>query len=112
MWYNQIKMFHLIILVQIQTVIFNASTSFTEVHKNQSIIDKRYRYYRHSPPGTDSSAMKLSISSCALSKEDKVLNFVNQSSDKFINGTSPNLLFEIKRLREKIQIKVKLEILT
>ena len=56
--------------------------------------------------------MKLSISSCALSKEDKVLNFVNQSSDKFINGTSPNLLFEIKRLREKIQIKVKLEILT
>ena len=39
--------------------------------------------------------MDLSISSCYLSKEHKV----NQAINKSINVTSPNLLFEIKKLR-------------
>ena len=43
--------------------------------------------------------MDLSISSCDLSKEHEVLNLVNQASNKSINVTSPNLLFEIKKLR-------------
>ena len=34
-----------------------------------------------------------------LSKEHEVLNLVNQASNKSINATSPNLLFEIKKLR-------------
>ena len=42
--------------------------------------------------------MDLSISSCDLSKEHEVLNLVNQTSNKSINLTSPNLLFEIKKL--------------
>ena len=48
---------------------------------------------------TDSSTMDLSISSCDLSKEHKVLNLINQASNKSINVTSPNLSFEIKKLR-------------
>ena len=43
--------------------------------------------------------MDLNISSCDLSKEHEVLNLVNQASNKSINVTSPNLLFEIKKLR-------------
>ena len=42
--------------------------------------------------------MDLSISSCDLSKEREVLSLVNQASNKLINVTSPNLLFEIKKL--------------
>ena len=34
-----------------------------------------------------------------LSKEHKVLNLVNQTSNKSINVTSPDLLFEIKKAR-------------
>ena len=43
--------------------------------------------------------MDLSISSCDFSKEHEVLNLVNQVSNKSINVTSPNLLFEIKKPR-------------
>ena len=43
--------------------------------------------------------MDLRISSCDLSKEHKVLNLINQASNKSINVTSPNLSFEIKKLR-------------
>ena len=43
--------------------------------------------------------MNLSISSCDLSKEDDVLNLVNQPSNSSIDETSPDLLFEIKKLR-------------
>ena len=43
--------------------------------------------------------MYLSISSCDLSKKYEVLNLVNQASNKSINVNSPNLLFEIKKLR-------------
>ena len=35
----------------------------------------------------------------AFSKEHEVLNLANQASNKSINVTSPNLLFEIKKLR-------------
>ena len=66
---------------------------------NQSILDERYRNPIHSLTKTDSSTMDLSISSCDLSEEHKVLNLVNQASNKSINVTSPNLLFEIKKLR-------------
>ena len=58
-----------------------------------------YRSSVHSLTKTDSSTMDLSISSCDLSKEHEVLNLVNQASNKSINVTSPNLLFEIKMLR-------------
>ena len=43
--------------------------------------------------------MNLSISSCDHSKEDDVLNLVNQPSNSSIDETSPDLLFEIKKLR-------------
>ena len=43
--------------------------------------------------------MDLSISSFDLSKDHKVLNLINQASNKSINVTSPNLSFEIKKLR-------------
>ena len=43
--------------------------------------------------------MNLSISSYNLSAENEMLNFVNQSRDKSINETSPNLLCEPKNLR-------------
>ena len=66
---------------------------------NQSILDERYRNPIHSLTKTDSSTMDLSISSCDLSEEQEVLNLVNQASNKPINVTSPNLLFEIKKLR-------------
>ena len=41
----------------------------------------------------------LDISSCDLSKENKVINLLNQASDKPSNETSTNMLFEIKKLR-------------
>ena len=65
---------------------------------NQSILDERYRSPIHSLTKTDSSTVNLSIS-CDLSKEHEVLNLVNQTSGMSINETSPNLLFEIKKLR-------------
>ena len=43
--------------------------------------------------------MSLSISSCDLSIENKVINLVNQANNESINENSPNLLFEIKKLR-------------
>ena len=43
--------------------------------------------------------MSLSISSCDLSKENEVLYLLSTASDKSINEISPNLLFEIKKLR-------------
>ena len=42
--------------------------------------------------------MNLNISSCDLSKENEVINLVNQANNKSIYKTSPNLLFEIKKL--------------
>ena len=63
---------------------------------NQSIEDKGYPSSSHSLSETESSTMSLSISSCNLSEEDEVLSLVNQASDKSINETSPNLLFQIK----------------
>ena len=74
-------------------------TSFTNVDINQSILNETYQKPIHSLTKTDSSTMDLSISSCDLSKEHEVLNLVNQASNKSINVTSPNLLFEIKKLR-------------
>ena len=65
---------------------------------NQRILDETYRSPIHSLTKTESSTMDLSISSCDLSKEHEVLNLVNQASNKSINVTSPNLLFEIKKL--------------
>ena len=65
---------------------------------NQNILDETYRSPIHSLTKNDSSTMNLSISSCDLSKEHEVLNLVNQASNKSINVTSPNLLFEIKKL--------------
>ena len=65
----------------------------------QSILNETYLSPIHSLTKTDSSTMDLSISSCDLSKEHKVLNLVNQASNKSINVTTPNLLFEIKKLR-------------
>ena len=75
------------------------STSFTNVDISQSILDRRYRNPIHSLAKTDSSAMDLSISSCDLSEEHEVLNLLNHASNKSINVTAPNLLFEIKKLR-------------
>ena len=46
-----------------------------------------------------SSTKYLDISSCHLSKENKVINLLNQASDKPSNETSTNMLFEIKKLR-------------
>ena len=66
---------------------------------NESIVDERYRSSSHSLTGTDFFTMNLSIYSCDLSKENEVLNLINQASNKSINKTSPNLLFEIKKLR-------------
>ena len=43
--------------------------------------------------------MNLSITSFDLSKENEVINLVNQANNKSANETSPNLLFEIKKLR-------------
>ena len=65
---------------------------------NQSILDETYRSPIHSLTKIESSTMDLSISFCDLSKKHEVLNLVNQASNKSINVTSPNLLFEIKKL--------------
>ena len=64
-------------------------TSFTNVDINQSILNETYQSPIHSLTKTDSSTMDLSIFSCNLSKEHEVLNYVS----------SPDLLFEIKKLR-------------
>ena len=67
---------------------------------NESIIvDERYRSSSHSLTETDSSTLNLSITSLDLSKESEVINLLNQANNKSINETSPNLLFEIKKLR-------------
>ena len=64
-----------------------------------SKVDETVRSSSQSLAETYSSAMNLSISSRDLSKENEVLYLVNQASHKSINETSPNLLFEIKKLR-------------
>ena len=64
-----------------------------------SIVVDRYRSSSHSLTETDSSTMNLRGSSCDLSKENEVINLVNQANNKSIYETSPNLLFEIKKLR-------------
>ena len=69
------------------------------MEKNQSILDKTYQSPIHSLTKTDSSTLDLNISSSGLSKEHKVLNLANQASNKSIHVSSPNLLFEIKKLR-------------
>ena len=79
---------------------------------NQSILDETYRSPIHSLTKTDSSTMDLSISSCDISKEREVLNLVNQASNKSINVTSPNLLFEIKKLKIRNLDKIIIGILT
>ena len=66
---------------------------------NQSMVGERYQSSSHSLTETDFSAMNLSISFCDLSKENELLNLVNQPSNKSIDETSPNLLFEIKKLK-------------
>ena len=73
---------------------------------NQSIVDERYRNSSYNLPETDPFTINLSISSCDLSKENEVLNSVNQDSDKPINETSPDLLFEIKKVRLKNPNKI------
>ena len=80
--------------------------SFTNVDINQSILNETYLSPIHSLTKTDSSTMDLSISSCDLSKEHEVLNLVNQASNKSINVTSPNLLFEIKKLKIRSPNKI------
>ena len=72
---------------------------FANVDINNSIVDERYRSSSHSLTETDSFTMILSISSCDLSTENEVINLVNQANNKSINETSPDLLFEIKKLR-------------
>ena len=85
---------------------FNGSTSFTKVDINQSILNQTYLIPIHSSTKTDSSTMNLSISSGDLSKEHEVLNLVNQASNNSINVSSPNLLFEIKKLRKRNPNKI------
>ena len=63
------------------------------------IVDEKYRSSSHSLTETDSSTLNLSITSLDLSKESEVINLLNQANNKSINETSPNLLFEIKKLR-------------
>ena len=72
---------------------------------NISIVDERYRSSSHSLTETESS-MNLSISSCDLSKGNKVINLANQANNKSVNETSPILLFEIKKLRIKNPNKI------
>ena len=69
-----------------------------DINKN-IIVDERYRSSSHSLTETDSSTLNLSITSLDLSKESEVINLLNQANNKSINETSPNLLFEIKKLR-------------
>ena len=64
---------------------------------NQSKLEDRYRNSRHSLPETDSYTVNLNIFSFDFSKENEVLNVVNQASDKSINVT-----LEICYLRSKI----------
>ena len=66
---------------------------------SQSIVDERVRSSSHSLAETHSSTITLSISFGDLSKENEKLYLVNQAGDRSINETSPNLLFEIKKLR-------------
>ena len=66
---------------------FNASTSFAKVDINQSIVDERHWSSSHSLAETYSSTMNSSISSCNLSKENKVLSLVNQARDNSIDET-------------------------
>ena len=80
---------------------------------NKSIIvDERYRSSSHCLTETDFSTMSLSITSFDLSKENEVTNLVNQTNNNSTNETSPNLLFDIKKLRVRNPKKLLLEILT
>ena len=74
---------------------FNASASFANVDINQSIVDESSQNCSHSLPETDSSTMNLSIATCDISKENEVSNLVDQI-------TSPNLLFEVKKLIRRV----------
>ena len=53
--------------------------------------------------------MNLSITSFDLSKENEVINLVNQTNNKSISVASPNLLFEIKKLRIRNPNKIIIE---
>ena len=50
--------------------------------------------------------MSLSISSCDLLKENKVINLVNQANNKSINENSPKSVIEIKKLRIRNSNKI------
>ena len=77
---------------------------------NKSIIvDERYRSSSHSLTEIYSSTMNLSITSFDLSKENEVINLVNQTNNKSISVASPNLLFEIKKLRIRNPNKIIIE---
>ena len=52
------------------------------------------------------------MTSFDLSKENEVTNLVNQTNNNSTNETSPNLLFDIKKLRVRNPKKLLLEILT
>ena len=65
---------------------------------NNSTVDERYQSSSHYLTETNFSTMTLSISSCYLSTENKIINLVNQVNNDSINENSPNLLFEIKKL--------------
>ena len=86
-------------------MIFHVSASLAKVNINISIVDERHRSSSHSLTETESS-MNLSISSCDLSKGNKVINLANQANNKSVNETSPILLFEIKKLRIKNPNKI------
>ena len=73
---------------------------------NNSIVDERYQSFSHCFTETDFSTMSLSISSCDLSTENKVINLVNQANNESINENSPNLLFEIKKVTTRISNKI------
>ena len=55
---------------------------------NQRVADERYRSSGHSFIEIDSSTVNLNIYSYDLSKENEVINLVNQASNKSINETS------------------------
>ena len=73
---------------------------------HNSIGDERYQSSSHCLTETDFSTMSLSLPSCDLSTENKVINVVNQANNVSINENSPNLLFEIKKLTTRNSNKI------
>ena len=53
---------------------------FAIVGINNNIADERYRSSSHCLTKTDSSTTTLSICSCDLSKENKIINLVNEAT--------------------------------